>query len=202
MKPEGLKIDDNLWKSLPPEGQQFVNSLWNRIQRLEKTAGQPLWRRVKDLEEQAGKKTPAPEPSKGGLFVLVADDSSVVRRTVGRLVEESGHRLAEAQDGIETFDAALKHQPDLIIMDVNMPNRNGLETLEALRQNVALRDIPVVMLTSEISSSTVSVAKRNGVKGYIVKGTKEEMSQRLMPFLSPAPQTSAANQAQRSGKLS
>ncbi|MGX1272100.1 response regulator [Streptomyces phaeoluteigriseus] len=99
--------------------------------------------------------------------VVVADDNPVVRAGLTALL--SGHEdvtvVAEAADGREAYDAALRHRPDLVLLDVRMPDVDGLSALPHL-----VRIAPVVMLTYSSESEIVQEALRRGAGGYLVHG--------------------------------
>jgi chemosensory pili system protein ChpA (sensor histidine kinase/response regulator) len=84
-------------------------------------------------------------------------------------MEEQGWRVIRAKDGIDAFDKLSEHRPDLIVLDIEMPRMNGYEFLGALKAQVGLDDIPVVMLTSRTADKHREKAKALGAKGFIVK---------------------------------
>lgn len=107
--------------------------------------------------------------------VMVVDDSGFVRQHVRRVLTEAGFEVLEACDGDEGL-AVLKNTPEMamVVCDVNMPNRSGLEFLEALAAEPG-RKVPVVMLTTEGQHELILRAKALGAKGWIVKPFKPEM---------------------------
>jgi CheY-like chemotaxis protein len=86
--------------------------------------------------------------SGGAQTILVADDDpqilSVICRQLGRL----GYRVIEATDGAEALASAQKHRPDLIVLDVLMPHMSGWEVARAVRNDPALKDTAIVVLTA------------------------------------------------------
>ena len=70
---------------------------------------------------------------KGGKSVLVVDDSSMMRHVVSQIVTQLGHRAIEAIDGEDALAKARESLPDLIVLDVDMPKKNGVEFLKELR---------------------------------------------------------------------
>ncbi|MGY1603246.1 response regulator [Geodermatophilus sp. SYSU D00815] len=102
--------------------------------------------------------------------VLVVDDHAFVREALGSLFAETDDIdvVGECADGSEVVDAALRADPDVVLMDVAMPRRNGLE---ATRDLLAARPgSRVVMLTGTVTADAVSEAEELGVAGYLVKG--------------------------------
>lgn len=89
--------------------------------------------------------------------ILVVDDSAVVRKQIRQELEEGGYEIFEANDGVEAFKSLLSLKPDLITLDVEMPNMNGFETCEKLRNSRYSKifttergtRIPILFLTSD-----------------------------------------------------
>lgn len=108
--------------------------------------------------------------------VLIIDDSVSVRRQVSGVLAQAGFEVLEATDGLNGADQ-IRAQADLalVICDVNMPKLNGLDMLESLKDEIALRALPVVMLTTEGQPDAMARAKRSGAKGWIVKPFKEHL---------------------------
>ncbi|MFJ8862754.1 response regulator [Streptomyces sp. NPDC102451] len=115
-------------------------------------------------------------PATGPLRVVVADDNPVVRAGLGVLL--SGRAdievVAEAADGRQAYEAAVRHRPDVVLLDVRMPGVDGISALPHLVQ-VA----PVMMLTYSRESDIVHEALRLGAGGYLVHGefTADELVQ-------------------------
>jgi chemosensory pili system protein ChpA (sensor histidine kinase/response regulator) len=105
---------------------------------------------------------------------MVVDDSVSIRQVVARLMEDQGWKVLTAKDGIDAFDKLSERRPDLIVLDIEMPRMNGYEFLSALRTQVGLNDIPVVMLTSRTAAKHREKAKALGAKAFIVKPYKDD----------------------------
>jgi len=101
--------------------------------------------------------------------VLVADDQEHLRLLVSATLAGPDYRIVEARDGNEAFDLARRESPDLLILDWMMPARTGVEVLQALREDPATRDVPVIMLTARAQRSDRDQVERLGVYGYLVK---------------------------------
>jgi CheY-like chemotaxis protein len=82
--------------------------------------------------------------------VLMVDDDPVVHLLYKRHLEREGYELVGARNGIEAVEVASRTKPDLILMDVMMPARDGLATIRELKNNPSLREVPVVVLTSNV----------------------------------------------------
>lgn len=105
--------------------------------------------------------------------VLVVDDHDIVRKTLGKLIRLLGHEVvAEAQNGMFCFCEYMKHHPDIVTMDFNMPVMNGLEATRKLLQ--VFPEANVIMVTSEGTQKNVQEAIRAGAKNYIVKPINKE----------------------------
>src|ERR671925_1133121 len=103
--------------------------------------------------------------------ILVAEDETIIRLDLRDLLERSGFEVcAEARDGEEAVDLARSSRPDVAIMDVKMPKLDGIE---AARQILDERPIPIVMLTAYGQDELVSRAVEAGVFGYLVKPFRE-----------------------------
>ncbi|MEV5877227.1 response regulator transcription factor [Streptomyces sp. NPDC052101] len=108
-----------------------------------------------------------PPPSPPPLRLLVADDNPVVRAGLTALLSgrDDTTVVAEATDGREAYEAALRHRPDVILLDVRMPGVDGISALPHL-----VRLAPVMMLTYSHETETVREALRLGAGGYLVHG--------------------------------
>lgn len=128
--------------------------------------------------------------------VLTIDDSKTLRMIVAKHLAPFGVRIVEADNGANGLEKAQIEQPDVILLDYNMPVMDGYQTLENLKRNPATREIPVIMLTTESVRDTVMKLAKLGLKDYIIKPFSSEMLlQKVNPFLKlysgttvPAPQ--------------
>lgn len=101
--------------------------------------------------------------------ILIADDHEVARRGIRALLEShpSWEVCAEASDGREAVELAAATNPDLILLDIGMPNLNGLE---AARQILAVSpDVPILILTMHDSDNVVREVLRAGARGFLLK---------------------------------
>jgi two-component system, chemotaxis family, chemotaxis protein CheY len=108
--------------------------------------------------------------------ILIIDDSASVRRQVSGVLSPAGFLVLEAADGVDGADQ-IRAKTDLVLVicDVNMPRMNGLDMLETLKDELARRQLPVVMLTTEGQPEAMARAKKCGAKGWIVKPFKENL---------------------------
>ncbi|PID65766.1 MAG: two-component system response regulator [Gammaproteobacteria bacterium] len=108
--------------------------------------------------------------------ILIVDDSQVERTRLKSLLSKEGYRASTAENGALGIEAAKKDLPDLILMDVNMPELDGFAATRALRNDETTKDIPVVLVSVKNQKADKAWGKMLGAKGYITKPyTDEEM---------------------------
>jgi CheY-like chemotaxis protein/AcrR family transcriptional regulator len=112
--------------------------------------------------------------------VLIAEDEALIRLDVKSVLEEHGFQVCEARDGEEAVEFARDPSVDAAFVDVGMP---GLDGIEATRQILAGREIPIVLLTAHANEEVVDRALEAGVSGYLVKPFGERA---LVPALRTA----------------
>jgi two-component system chemotaxis response regulator CheY len=102
---------------------------------------------------------------------IVIDDSRAMRMILKRIVAKLGFEAVEAGDGQEALDllAGLSEVPDLALIDWNMPNMNGLEFVGAARADARLREMTLVMVTTESEQSQIVRALAAGAHEYVIK---------------------------------
>ncbi len=116
--------------------------------------------------------------------VLLADDSTMARGKIGAILKQMDCQVVEAIDGDEALRLAAMSKPDLIILDVMMPNRDGIKTLCEVRNDTQFKDTPMVMLTSKADAKTVALALRSQASDYILKDASvDEIKERLALYL-------------------
>ncbi|KIQ04133.1 MULTISPECIES: response regulator [Rhizobium/Agrobacterium group] len=101
--------------------------------------------------------------------ILTVDDSASIRMTTKIALSNAGYQVTEAVDGADGLSRAKSGSFDLIVTDLNMPNMNGLEMIEALRQSPAHTGIPIIFLTTESDADMKSRAKSAGATGWVTK---------------------------------
>jgi DNA-binding response OmpR family regulator len=90
----------------------------------------------------------AASETKGTGTILVADDDPEILTLVSRRLAKRGYTVHEAQDGVQTLAEARAKHPDLIVLDVMMPGKNGWEVAKELRADPATKDISILVLTA------------------------------------------------------
>jgi DNA-binding response OmpR family regulator len=89
----------------------------------------------------------AEKPDRSHIKVLVADDDAQLLGLVARRLKGMGYTVIEALDGEKAWDAVLREQPDLVLLDVMMPGMSGWEVCRRIRETKATSSTPVIMLT-------------------------------------------------------
>lgn len=99
--------------------------------------------------------------------VLVVDDQNGVRRLLEELFKKEGYEVTAAADGVESLEKVKTSSPDLILMDMKMPNMNGLEASQEIRKINS--NIPIIMMTAYGETDVAQKALELGVRKYITK---------------------------------
>ena len=101
--------------------------------------------------------------------ILAVDDSRSMREMVTFTLTSAGFNVAQAEDGLVALDLARKEQFSLVLVDVNMPNMDGMALIKALRAENAYKFTPLLMLTTEAAADRKAEGKAAGATGWIVK---------------------------------
>jgi CheY-like chemotaxis protein len=101
--------------------------------------------------------------------VLLCDDEDVLRQLVRATLSNGQYSIVEAADGDESLELARTHRPDLIVLDMMMPGRSGLEVLRELRSEAELARTPVIMLTARAREADREEAVAAGADRYLAK---------------------------------
>ncbi|MBS0590795.1 MAG: twitching motility response regulator PilH [Proteobacteria bacterium] len=119
--------------------------------------------------------------------ILIVDDSPTQVLGLKRIVENLGHVPLTAEDGNAGVEAAKREIPDLILMDVVMPNLNGFQATRMLSREATTRHIPVILVTTKGQETDKAWGMRQGAKAYVTKPINEkELSQAIKNLLPAA----------------
>ena len=117
--------------------------------------------------------------------ILNVEDNEANRKIVRYLFESKGYKVVEAMDGEEGVRMADQERPDIILMDVQLPKLSGYEATLRIKANPALRDIPVIAVTSFALGGDDEKAMEAGCDDYIAKPFKpRDLLERVEKFLS------------------
>ena len=105
--------------------------------------------------------------------ILIVDDSPSQLMGIQRIVEKLGHQTLTAEDGAAGVEVAKAELPDLILMDVVMPNLNGFQATRTLSRESTTRDIPVVLVTTKDQDTDRMWGMRQGARAYLTKPFSE-----------------------------
>ena len=106
--------------------------------------------------------------------ILVVDDSPTETHIISTVLEKQGHQISVAVNGKDGVEKATQIVPDLILMDVVMPELNGFQATRQLTKQPATANIPVIMVTTKDQKTDRMWAERQGAKGYITKPFVED----------------------------
>lgn len=101
--------------------------------------------------------------------IVIIDDSSADLKFMETALKGGQHSVSSVQDPNLAEDRVASERPDLVMLDVVMPEKNGYEVLRALKRNDATKDIPVVMVSSKGAETDVRWGMRQGASEYVVK---------------------------------
>jgi twitching motility two-component system response regulator PilH len=105
--------------------------------------------------------------------ILIVDDSPSQLMSIRRIVEKLGHEALTAEDGAAGAEAAKREIPDLVLMDVVMPNLNGFQATRAITREPTTKHIPVILVTTKDQDTDRVWGMRQGAKAYITKPFNE-----------------------------
>ncbi|PJK01212.1 two-component system response regulator [Lysobacteraceae bacterium NML91-0213] len=106
--------------------------------------------------------------------ILIVDDSPSQLAGIRRIVEKLGHQPLTAEDGQAGVEAAKRELPDLILMDVVMPNLNGFQATRSISREPTTKHIPVVLITTKDQETDRIWGMRQGARGYLTKPFTED----------------------------
>ncbi|HEX7440866.1 MAG TPA: response regulator [Caldimonas sp.] len=119
-------------------------------------------------------------------IVMVVEDDEFARKLIAKALQEEPYDLVFAPDGTAALAALRRARPDLILMDINLPDMDGVTLTRNLKAVPHLADIPVLMLTGDARRETLAHSMSAGAAGFIVKPfTRESLVAKLSRFLSP-----------------
>ena len=118
-------------------------------------------------------------------MVMVVEDFEDNRFMMRRLLEMSGYRVLEAINGEEAVELAHRERPQLILMDLSLPQLDGLAATRRIRQNVDLRDVPIVAVSAHDTADFHADALAAGCNDYVTKPIDFDQLEALLSRLLP-----------------
>ncbi|PJK11153.1 two-component system response regulator [Lysobacteraceae bacterium NML08-0793] len=118
--------------------------------------------------------------------ILVVDDSPTQLTGISRIVQKLGHECLTAEDGAAGVEKAKAELPDLILMDVVMPNLNGFQATRSIARATETAHIPIVLVTTKDQETDKVWGLRQGAKAYITKPFTEAQLTEVIKQLLPA----------------
>ncbi|MCD4761655.1 response regulator [bacterium] len=117
--------------------------------------------------------------------ILLAEDDEFISRAYQDGLTRAGFEVITAADGVEALDKAREEKPELILLDLIMPVKNGFETLGELKANKELKDVPVIILSNLGQNSDIEKGKALGAVDYLIKSnfSMSEVIEKIKEFL-------------------
>jgi two-component system, cell cycle response regulator DivK len=140
------------------------------------------WKRIGSTGNEAGGDAGGGGNERAPLILLV-EDNETIRRAVGILLEESGYRVTHANSGSAALENAEADPPDLVLMDLGLPDVNGLEVTRRLKANPTTRQAVVVALTGRALDSDAAACRAAGCAAYLAKPVDTHKLLKIIPEL-------------------
>ena len=110
-----------------------------------------------------------PLPSARRKTILVVEDNELNMKLFHDLLETRGYNVVQTRNGMEALKLARQHKPDLIIMDIQLPEISGLEVTKWIKDDDALKTIPIIAVTAFAMKGDEEKIRESGCEGYIAK---------------------------------
>lgn len=115
--------------------------------------------------------------------ILVVDDEEMTRNLLRLMLQPSGYEIVEAGDGVEALDLLANKLPSLVLLDVMMPNMDGIETCQRIRRNPATAHLPVIMLSAKTFGTAAVEGLEAGANKYLTKPISRKTLLETIEFL-------------------
>lgn len=120
-------------------------------------------------ETRSTGETRGPDAKPGGKTVLIVEDNELNMKLFHDLLDAHGYKTLQTRNGMEALELAREHHPDLILMDIQLPEVSGLEVTKWLKEDDHLREIPVVAVTAFAMKGDEERIREGGCEAYISK---------------------------------
>ncbi len=125
--------------------------------------------------------------------ILVVDDEPTIRKLVRAVLDGKGYRLLEAADGPSALETARRERPDLVLLDLSLPQLSGTEVCRQLKETPATAGIPVLLLTGMVQQTKRGAAHAAGAQGCIEKPfNPHTLAARIAELIQQAPTATAS----------
>jgi two-component system alkaline phosphatase synthesis response regulator PhoP len=115
--------------------------------------------------------------------ILVVDDEPALLRLMAFVLQKQGYEMVTATNGEEALEIVAERHPDLVVLDIMMPRRDGYQVAEEMRATPALADIPIVMLSAKAQEEDIERGIEAGVNTYVTKPFAPEQLTRIVAAL-------------------
>ena len=138
-------------------------------------------------ETRANVERHVPEPRLGAPSVLIVEDNELNMKLFNDLLVAHGYKTIQTRNGFEALELARKHRPDLILMDIQLPEVSGLEVTKWLKDDPDLKHIPVVAVTAFAMKGDEERIREGGCEAYLSKPISVgKFIETIRHFLGPA----------------
>jgi two-component system cell cycle response regulator DivK len=114
-------------------------------------------------------RAPAPQARPGVKSILIVEDNELNMKLFSDLLEAHGYRVIQTRDGLSALDLARRHKPDLVLMDIQLPEVSGIEVTKWMKEADDLKHIPVIAVTAFAMKGDEEKIKEGGCEAYISK---------------------------------
>ena len=119
------------------------------------------------------------------LTILLVEDFDDARLVMRLQLEHRGYRVIEAEDGKKAVKLALQERPDIILMDLSLPNLDGFEATKQIRKDEQMRQVPIIAVTAHQETNFREGAKASGFDAYVTKPIDMDWLSELIIGLKP-----------------
>ena len=120
-------------------------------------------------------------------LVMIVEDNELNAKLFRDLLEAQGYRVLHARDGVKVLDLARRDHPDLILMDIQLPEVSGLEVTQWLKNDAELKSIPIIAVTAFAMKGDEERIRAGGCEGYLAKPIAVgEFLETIKSFLKPS----------------
>ena len=153
--------------------QKDLNDIRTLLRRLVKTASKltmPTSSESKpEIEPDAEREAESSSSPQLSAHILVADDDKILQNFLSKALTDQGHKCTCVDNGRQALSFLKQNRPNLIILDNDMPEMNGIEALKNIKDDKNLKAIPIVMLTRNVDDKTIISTMASGIQEYLTK---------------------------------